>query len=61
MTPTSDLLDTIQQLRQEKYPNLPETLVAEIIVAEEESPENRQEALRRIREIIEAYLNSTGE
>ncbi|MDA3937459.1 MAG: hypothetical protein PF636_11520 [Actinomycetota bacterium] len=61
MTPTNDLRDTIQRLRQEKYPDLPEDLVAEIIATEEDCPENRQEAIRRIRELIEAHLNTTGE
>jgi len=61
MTPTNDLRDTIQRLRQEKYPDLPENLVAEIIATEEDCQENRQEAIRRIRELIEAHLNATGE
>ncbi len=52
-----DLTKTIEQLRDEKYPNLPATLIAQFLETEAYFLENQPEASKRIGQQVEKYLN----
>ena len=57
MTGNRELLDTIEQLRSQKFPELPVELVEQIVAVEIAFTENRQESYKRISQIIDSYLN----
>lgn len=52
-----DLTKTIEQLRDEKYPNLPAALIAQLLETEAYFLENQPEASKRIGQQVEKYLN----
>jgi len=52
-----DLITSVQWLRAEKYPDLPGTLVTQILELEADFLENQAEALKRIAHLVESYLN----
>ena len=56
MTGDEDLLDTIEEIRKEKFADVPAELVKEILLIEANYTENRVEAYRRIEKAIDAYL-----
>ncbi len=58
MTPKTDLLTTIQKLRQERFSDIPEHLVTEIISIEEAYAGDRAEAYKRVSQAIEMYLGT---
>jgi RIO-like serine/threonine protein kinase len=60
MSDVGTLKKTIQELRSKKYPELPEDLVNEILNIEIECAEDRVEALKRIRLVIENNLKKGG-
>ena len=57
-TPDQELLDTIEEIRKQKFPELPADLVKQIVVIERDFTENRQEAYKRISLAIDVYLDS---
>ena len=56
MTADEELLDTIEQIRKEKFPQLPAELVKEIVLIERDFTDNRQEAYKRISKTIDIHL-----
>lgn len=52
----TDIIETLESIRQEKYPQVPPNLVKEIIEAEYETLENRDQSLNRVSNLIESYL-----
>lgn len=56
MTPEHELLDTIEDIRTKKFPDLPADLVKQIVMIERDFTENRQEAYRRISQAIDQHL-----
>jgi hypothetical protein len=56
MTPDEELLDTIEQIRRERFPKLSADLVKKIVAIEQEFPDNRLEASRRISQAIDDEL-----
>ena len=56
-----DLLSTILELRQKQFAHLPEDLVKEIVTIEMDYAENRSEALKRVEQALERYLNNLPE
>ena len=52
----NDLSETVQKLRDEKYPDIPEDLVAEILVVETNFLETQAESSKRIARAVETYL-----
>jgi len=52
----NDLSETVQKLRDEKYPDIPEDLVAEILVVETNFLEARAESSKRIARAVDTYL-----
>ena len=56
MTPEQDLLDTIEEIRKENFPEVTATLVKQIVLIERDYTDNRQEAYKRIAQAIEAHL-----
>lgn len=54
--PEQELLDTIEKLRQEKFPQLPADLVERIVEIERDFTDNRQEAFKRITQAVEQHL-----
>lgn len=56
----SDLQETIEALRKEKFPKLPKALVAEILRIESENLDDRPAAMAELSEAIEKYLSKEG-
>jgi ribonucleotide reductase beta subunit family protein with ferritin-like domain len=56
-----DLLSTIMELRQKQFRDLPEDLVREIVEIETRYAEDRTEALKRVDQALERYLNHLPE
>ena len=56
-----DLLSTILDLHQKQFAHLPEDLVKEIVRIEIDYAEDRTEALKRVEQALERYLNSLPE
>ena len=61
MTPEEELLDTIEEIRRDRFPNLSAALVKAIVATEQEFPDNRSEAFRRISDAIDEQLSHKGE
>lgn len=57
MNPDQEMLTTIEEIRKEKFGEIPAELVREIISIETNFTDNRQEAFKRIAEAIEIHLN----
>lgn len=53
---TNELAETILKLRGEKYTDLPEALVEAILAVEESLPDDPNERLRQIRDLVEKHL-----
>ncbi len=53
---SNDLIDTIEKIRQERFPDLPAELVAEIVSVEQKFVDNRVEAFKRINQAIDNHL-----
>jgi hypothetical protein len=56
MMSSNDLIDTIEKIRQERFPDLPAELVAEIVSVEQKFVDNRVEAFKRINQAIDNHL-----
>jgi len=56
MTPENELLDTIEELRKQKFPDVPAELVEQIATIERNFTENRPEAYKRIVQAIDTHL-----
>lgn len=56
MTPEHELLDTIEDIRTKKFPEMPADLVKQIVMIERDFTENRQEAYKRISHAIDEHL-----
>ena len=56
MTQTDDLLETMQKLRMDSFPELPEELVAKIIGIEQEHLNDRPGANKAIQAVITEFL-----
>ena len=56
MTAEDDLLDTIEEIRKGKFPDIPAELVKEIVLIERDYTDNRQESYKRIAQAIDAYM-----
>ena len=59
-TPEQDLLDTIEKIRHQKFPEIPTELVKQMILIERDFTDNRQEAYKRISQVIEEYLDKNA-
>lgn len=57
MTAEQELLDTIEQIRKQKFPEVPADLVEQIALIERDFTDNRTEAYRRISQAIDAHLD----
>jgi hypothetical protein len=51
-----ELLDTIEQIRKAKFPDLPADLVKQIVLIEKDFTEDRHEAYKLIGEVIDSHL-----
>jgi hypothetical protein len=56
--PTSDLEQTVERVRSEKFPSLPSAVVLGILQIEQKSTESRTEAVRLIDATIQSFLDS---
>ena len=52
-----DLLITVEEIRSERYPNIPKDLVEKILLLEAEAVEERTDILKKISKIVEESLN----
>ena len=60
MTPEEELLDTIEKIRAEKFADLPADLVKQIVLIERDFTDNRQEAHKRISQVIDTHLDKNA-
>lgn len=60
MTPEQELLDTIEEIRQKSFPELPAELVRQIVAIERDFTENRPVAYRRIEKCVGEYLEKAS-
>lgn len=58
MTPEQELLDTIEEIRTKRYLDLPAELVKRIVLIERDFTDNRQEAYKRISQVIDGHLGT---
>jgi RIO-like serine/threonine protein kinase len=58
MTPDHELLDTIEEIRKQKFADVPAELLEQIATIERNFMDNRQEAYKRIVQAIDAHLAS---
>ena len=56
MMAEQELLDTIEQLRKQKFPEIPAELVEQIVAIERNFTDNRLEAFKRIAQAIDTHL-----
>ena len=57
MNPEQELLDTIEQIRATGFPDIPADLVARIVMIERDFTDDRQEAFKRISQVIDESMN----
>ena len=55
-----DLLDTVEQIRREKHPDLDQAFLTAVVRAEQANPEDDGEALQMIRAALKTLLESKG-
>jgi hypothetical protein len=60
MTPEEELLDTIEKIRADKFADIPADLVKQIAIVERDFTDNRQEAYKRISQIIDAHIDNAA-
>ena len=56
MTPEQELLDTIEEIRKKRFPEIAPDLVKQVIQIERDFTENRPEAYKRITQAIDSHL-----
>ena len=56
-----ELLRTVEQIRAEKYPHIPKTLVEEIIQEEFSNQDSRTNASEKVNSLVSAILDKQGE
>ena len=56
-----ELLRTVEQIRTEKYPHIPKTLVEEIIQEEFSNQDSRTNASEKVNSLVSAILDKQGE
>lgn len=56
----NDLQETLERIRVEKYPDLDPALVASIAEVQADYMESQSDAYRRIKQVIETYLQNEG-
>lgn len=60
MAPDQEMMDTIEDIRKQKFAELPADLVRQIVLIEKDFTENRQEAFKRVGRAIDDYLAAAG-
>lgn len=60
-TPEQDLLNTIEDIRSKKFPELDARLVEQIVLIERDFTDDAHEAYKRITEAIDGHLALKGE
>jgi hypothetical protein len=56
MTPEQEMLDTIEEIRKKRFPEISPDLVKQVIQIERDFTENRTEAYKRITQAIDSHL-----
>lgn len=56
----TDIIQTLEEIREEKYPDIQSQLVEDIVEAEYETLEQREESMSRVSDIVESYLEEEG-
>jgi hypothetical protein len=57
----TDIIESLESIRQEKCPEIPPSLVKEIVKAEYETLESRDQSLTRVSSIVESHLEGGEE
>ena len=53
-----ELIGVLEKIRKEKYPDIPETLIREIIANEFEQQDDRSQSQKGTRKLIEDFLKT---
>lgn len=53
-----ELIGVLEKIRKEKYPDIPETLIREIVANEFEQQDDRTQARRGTKKLIEEFLKT---
>jgi hypothetical protein len=56
MTPEQELLDTVEQIRKKRFPEISADLVKQVIGIERDFTENRSEAYKHMIHAIDSHL-----
>lgn len=52
-----ELLNVLESIRSEKYPEIPPEVIKDIVYAQFESQDDRAEGSRQTKKIIDSFLN----
>lgn len=53
-----ELIGVLEKIRSEKYPNIPESLIREIVATEFEQQDDRAQARKSTKRIIDEFLKN---
>ena len=53
-----ELIGVLEKIRGEKYPEIPETLIREIVAAEFEQQDDRAQARKNTKKLIDEFLKN---
>lgn len=56
----TELLDTIEKIRVQKYPHIPKELVEDIVNEEFQHQDARMQGLEKIKDLIVEYFDKQG-
>jgi len=60
-TELDELLETMESLREAKWPSVPADVVASIVRAEADNPEDEVGAAKAIAEVVNAHVSGLGD
>lgn len=55
----NELRNTLEKIRQENYPEIPQELIEELLTIEYENQDDRVEAAKKVLKAIDEYLAET--
>lgn len=56
----AEIVEALEEIRQEKHPDISSKVVKDLVQAEYETLENREESLNRVSSIVESYLEKSN-
>lgn len=56
-----ELLEVLEEIRREKYPDIPADLISNIVNSEFEKQDDRVQGRKEVKKAIDDYLNTVSE